>query len=455
MTATDLSPTLGPRVVLDTVGSKPDPHLAVSPLQHRSFPARRGWCPGALRPMQSGDGLIVRLKLTGGILNVGLAQQIALWSRQWGNGQIDLTSRANLQLRGLSPRYLPDLQEALADAGLLDLSEAGEAVRNVISSPLAGLDPDAELDIRPVTKCLEHRITGDVSLSALPGKFGFAIDDGGCLGLDGDPADIRFVSRRGLGFTAHLSGVEPDCIGPFSPGDVGDVAVTLARVFLRFRAPSISRMRDLIATVGGQAVAREAGLAHTHRRHAARISHASQFLGAHPLGAAGFVGIGLPFGRIDAECLAELASAAAAVGGNELRLTAWRAILLPVPSLAAARALSVGLVRDSLILSPLDARLRIAACVGAPSCERATTSVREHAASLAASAAALGQSDITIHVSGCEKGCAHPRAAPFTLVGRDGRYDLVRNGTAATSPVPRGRGLTFEQAAQCVGGNAE
>src|ERR1700761_6539096 len=74
-------------------------------------PLIRGWCPGALRPMASGDGLIVRLRISGGILSTRIASEIARWAARWGNGHIDLTGRGNLQLRGLSPPQLPDLHE--------------------------------------------------------------------------------------------------------------------------------------------------------------------------------------------------------------------------------------------------------------------------------------------------------------------------------------------------------
>jgi precorrin-3B synthase len=114
--------------------------------------------------MESGDGLIVRLKLTGGIVDVSLVERIARWSSQWGNGQIDLSSRGNLQMRGLSIQDLPALHDALAEVGLLDDSETGEAARNVASSPLAGLDPAAVLDVRPIAKSLEQRLATDASL---------------------------------------------------------------------------------------------------------------------------------------------------------------------------------------------------------------------------------------------------------------------------------------------------
>ena len=70
---------------------------------------RKGWCPGALRPMPSGDGLLVRLRLSGGALSADLARQISRLASRHGNGAIDLTQRANLQLRGVRDETLPAL----------------------------------------------------------------------------------------------------------------------------------------------------------------------------------------------------------------------------------------------------------------------------------------------------------------------------------------------------------
>ena len=71
-----------------------------------------------------------------------------------------------------------------------------KATRNVISSPLAGLDPAAVLDVRPIAKSLEQRLATDASLPTLPHKFGFAVDDGGLLGLAAIPADVLFVAFK-------------------------------------------------------------------------------------------------------------------------------------------------------------------------------------------------------------------------------------------------------------------
>jgi precorrin-3B synthase len=404
--------------------------------------------------MQSGDGLIVRLKLTCGIVDVSLAERIAGWSSRWGNGLIDLSSRGNLQLRGFSVQHLPALHEALTEAELLDDTEAGEAARNVISSPLAGLDPAAVLDVRPIVESLEQRLAIDASLHTLPDKFGFAVDDGGLLGLATVPADVLFVACQtvdGPAFAISLAGAPRNCLGPCRPETIAEVATALAHVFLRLRTTCIRRMRDLVAALGAKTIAREAGLALSSAPHTDRTALHSAFLGVHSLGTAGFLGLGLPFGRITARDFAALASSAASVGAHDLRLTPWRAILIPVPSVGRASTLSANLDRRAFILDPEDPRRRIAACPGAPSCERATTDVRNDAAHLAATFAGASGSDTVIHISGCEKGCANPGPAAVTLVGRNGRYDLVRNDVASGSPAERS--LTVAQAVERMRGN--
>ncbi len=419
----------------------------------------KGWCPGALRPMQSGDGLIVRLKPSGGIVDAGLAAHIARWSRRWGNGQIDLTGRANLQLRGLSPQHLAELHDAMADWHLLDGSAAGEAVRNVISSPLAGLDPAAVLDVRPIVGALEQCLARDTALHDLPGKFGFAIDDGGRLSLDRVPADVRFVACMGAdgsAFTVCLGGTSlPLCsdvpgLGPCHPDEVVDVAAALARVFLDARkgGQGIRRMGDLVALRGVEAIGQQVGLGAAGSPRAAGLSDPSILLGAQRLATAAYLGVGLPFGRITAEDLGALAAAASANGAGEIRLTPWRAILVPVPSMHAAHAVSRAVAANAFILDPHDPRRRIAACPGAPSCLHGTTPVHNDAARLAVELAGASGWHQVLHVSGCEKGCAHPRPAPITLIARDGRYALVRDGVPSDAPALRD--LTLDQAADLV-----
>jgi precorrin-3B synthase len=422
----------------------------------------KGWCPGALRPMESGDGLIARLKPTGGIVPLAQAMCIAKWARRWGNGQIDLTSRANLQLRGLSPESLPALQDELLTENMLDASPEGEAVRNVVASPLAGIDPDAVLDIRPLTRALERRLASDDGLHTLPAKFGFAIDDGGGFGLDGVGADIRFVgfgTGDGPALAIGLDGDGQTWLGPCRPDQMVDVAIMLARSFLKTRktAPRIKRIRDWVGTVGAGAIGDCCGL----RPFAGMEPRTVRpLLGLHPISAAGHLrqshddgkaaiaGLGLPFGRVSADNLARLVERAIQFAGQELRLTPWRTVLIPFSSMRDARALLAALEGvEEFIFDEKDPRRHVAACVGAPACLRATIDTRAAASRLAPLVRDRG---ISLHVSGCEKGCARRHPASATLVGRNGSYDLVRNGASSDAPVRRG--LTLDQAAALLRG---
>jgi precorrin-3B synthase len=422
----------------------------------------KGWCPGALRPMESGDGLIVRLKITGGIVPLDLAAKIAVWSARWGNGQIDLTSRTNLQIRGVTQVVIAPLQDAMGAAGLLDISPEGEAVRNVIASPLAGIDPNALLDIRPIVAALEARLATDKRLHGLPAKFCWLVDDGGSMPLHDIRADVRFEALSADRFAVGLDGShEP--FGPISIDEMPDIA---ARIAVAFMLSGARRMRDVycadnIAEASGLKALSRPAEGGAQRR--VRGLDGGNPKPPHPpiAGAMGpslshfageglFVCVGLPFGRIAANDLRSLVASANQGGASELRLTPWRTIVISLLTHDSMQSLADALPSDSFILAPDDPRLRVAACVGAPACPRATTDVRVDALQLAA----MVQPGTLLHVSGCAKGCAHPRPAALTLVAREGFYDLIRDGApwdmperTGLSPADMARGLTKGKAA--------
>jgi precorrin-3B synthase len=150
-------------------------------------------------------------------------------------------------------------------------------------------------------------------------------------------------------------------------------------------------------------------------------------------------GVGLPFGRIEANALTRLTDIAERHGDGSLRTTPWRAMLLTGVATADIGGLADRVEALGLIADPTDPRLNIFACVGAPSCASATVDARDDAARLAAAIGATR--DDTLHVSGCSKACAHRGAASLTLVGRDERYDLIRDGSAADRPSLTGLNL--------------
>lgn len=410
---------------------------------------RRGWCPGALRPMETGDGLLVRLRLTGGVLPAPTARAIANCARQFGNGLVDLSARANLQLRGVTAATLPVLTERLAALGLLDGDAAAEAVRNVVASPLAGIDPTALLDVRPLLRALEARLARDVALHALPGKFGFVVEDGGALPLGSVDTDIRFAAMAGPDgplFAVRIGGDGDSLLlGAVPTGRLVETGAALARLFLAWRgegADAARRMSGLVRRLGAPVVLAAANLpALPPGSRAPAGAHVPAVAGWTRAGTLGVFGIGAAFGRWAAADLDLVADLAEHFGTGDLRLTPWRTILLPGVEEGAARPLADRL-GDRFILSAGDPRAAVAACPGMPACGNATTPTPQDALGWAVLARRISAEGIGVHVSGCPKGCAHPGRAPVTLVARGGCYDLVLDGTVRDTPARSGLGTS-------------
>jgi precorrin-3B synthase len=358
--------------------------------------------------MESGDGLLARVKPPLGTLSAAQAHLLADAATHFSSGVIELTNRANLQIRGL--RDPAGFAAHIAAHGLASPDPAAERRRNVISSPLAGCDPGVASASSALAEAVARMLTDDTSLAALPGKFGIIVDGGGALPVSQAPGDIR-LQLRGDEMRVSLDGDPAACA-------VTDGVAAIRHLIAAFLAfGPTKRMRDLPAARVFAA--------------AALVPDRIVWDGplARPVGPLpGASGIGVAFGQMDAAALHTLADCAERHGDGTLRLTPWRGVVLP--GLRAAPDLPEGLIAD-----PEDPVLSIAACAGAPACPRATVATRRDAAWLARSGALAGGS---VHVSGCAKGCAHPRPADVTLVGAEGAYGVVWGGRADAAPSRRG-----------------
>ncbi|MBV9111504.1 MAG: precorrin-3B synthase [Hyphomicrobiales bacterium] len=415
--------------------------------------------------MPSGDGLLVRLSLPADSVPPALLRAIASCARRFGNGLIDLTSRGNLQLRGLSEVTMPGLVEAFSSFEGVASPHEPAMICDIIMSPLSGLDPRAVCDVRPMVRALRERLAHEASLYALPAKFCITVEDGGDFGLDHVAADIRFKARLladGSSFMVALGGREGEArpIGMCAPSSLPEIAVALALAFLELRGVSEDaprRMADLLKRIGTETLLRSAGLASRLSHHPDIVEGAASPALREP--GRPFImcygreddpacfGMAVPFGQLTADQLDHVANETEAFGG-EVRLTPWRAIFIANRSAMKAMETSSRLEDSGLITRMPDPRLNIAACAGKPACVRGTVSPRKDALRLGRVAQGLALSSpgrrIGIHISGCAKGCARSTSTKATLVGRDGRYDLVIDGTAADPPIREG--LTLEEA---------
>jgi precorrin-3B synthase len=310
----------------------------------------RDRCPGALALHAAEDGALARVRLPGGRIDArgraAVAEAAAL-----GNGIVEITSRANLQVRGLPEDAGETLAALLAEGGLLP-SLDHDRVRNVLASPLGGRDD--------VVGAVDRGLCADPALAGLPGRFLFSVD------APGHGADVML-----LGDDLWLGGARTTLRGG------AELMVDAARAFLAVRGAEW-RLRELddgparvAARLGGEVVAGEepAGTAPAPGEHGDAVVALA------------------PLGRLDADVLRAL--------GGLVRLSAWRTLTVERMSVAELEALG-------LVARPGSGWAGLSACAGLGACAKARIDVR---AAAARRAERRGESAPSEHWSACERRC--------------------------------------------------
>ena len=401
--------------------------------------AVRGSCPSVHRPFAAADGGLARIRVPGGALTAQQASAVAGAARRHGSGVVEITSRANLQLRGVpeGARLGPEL----ADAGLLAPNAAAEDHTNVMASPTAGFDRAELLDVMPLVDETARRVGGS-DLGGVSPKFGVLVDGGGEVGLRGLAQDAGLVAVGVTGGSARvevwfaLRLAEPIPRQPSFAGELvlvpPELAADAVLAAMRLCASS-GRMSSLVDRLGRRQVVED-----LEARVGARFDRVAgpdvlpwPALPRPPLGVRPerrrdrvFVDAAGPLGRLDADMLAEVAGAASEHGDGRLRLTPWRTVLVPgVPEdvVASVRARLAGL---GLSCDPRDPVGSVVACAGSRGCTAGLADTQADGLRLLEMLREEGGASGMVHLSGCAKGCAGVRAGDVTLVGAESGYDV-------------------------------
>ncbi|MFJ6672894.1 hypothetical protein ACIQMJ_17425 [Actinosynnema sp. NPDC091369] len=326
-------------------------------------------CPGAVDVHQAADGGLARVRVPGGTLSAAQVDVLRSAAIELGDGVLELTSRANLQIRGLAPGAEHELGARLRDAGLLP-SMTHERVRNIVAAPLE--------DNQALVDAIDAALCGVPELASLPGRFLVTVG-GAVSGLAGD---IGLVGDA-LFLAGHDSGLRV--------ADPVAAVVTAARVFgeLRGEAWRLSEVdggvRKITAALGVPGDARVQP-------------------GVTPVapGVHGPVVVaGVPLGRWDARLLA----------GVPMRLTPWRSVVLPA-----------GSDTTGLFTSPDSPWHGVSACTGRPGCAKSLADVRADAARWVETRTAPGRA----HWSGCARRCGRPAGDVVEFVATGDAYEEIR-----------------------------
>jgi precorrin-3B synthase len=345
---------------------------------------------------QAADGALARVRLPGGMITAAQLATLAGLSSEFGSGTLELTTRGNLQVRGITD--VTAVAEAVATAGLLP-STTHERVRNIVASPLSGR-VGGNADVRPWVGELDAAIRAEPRLVELGGRFWFSLDDGRA-DVSGLSADVG-VHVLSDGYALLLAGRDTGV-------RVNDVTETLIRVALRFveirgNAWRVTELVDLSDLLPG--VELGAPFAPVTKP---PVGWIEQYDGRVTLGAA------VPLGVLPARVAEYLAAIEA-----PLVVTPWRSVLVcdldeEVAEVALRVLAPLGLVFDEN--SPW---LTVSACTGSPGCAHSAADVRADAAQSLDEDSAVHR-----HFVGCERACGSPLTGEV-LVATGAGYRLLR-----------------------------
>ena len=416
------------------------------------------------------DSFMCRLRFHGGIVSAHQLRGAADVAAELGGGYLDVTTRANLQIREIAAVHGPEVLTRLYDLGIVNRGAGADNIRNITGSPTAGIDPDELIDTRRLCRDLHHHILNTRQLYGLPRKFNIAFDGGGRIPELEDTNDIGFVAvrvregfgaRAGVYFRMEIGGITGH--GDFArasgiyllPAECVKAADAVVRVFIahgdrtnRQRA----RLKYLLDAWGhekflaevekafGSAWRRFPPEAVEPRTPADRLAH----IGVFPQRQEGlfYIGVALPVGRLGAAQAREIARIAERHGSGTIRLTVWQNLLISdVPgaaldeAVAAIRAIGLDCRASSI-------RAGLVACTGNTGCKFAATNTKGQALAIAdwlEPRVAL-DGPVNIHLTGCHHSCAQHYVGDIGLLGAkvevgeeqvEGYHIYVGGGAAA------------------------
>lgn len=384
---------------------------------------RQDRCPGILALHEAADGWLARVRVPGGRLSAQALLTLAALSEEFGNGLVDLTSRANLQLRGLRAECGALLAPRLEAVGLLP-SAAHDRVRNVLASPLAGRAPDALDDVDAIVGQLDARVMESHRLRDLPGRFCFLVDDGTGAGRELGP-DVTIVARGAGRFGVSLDG------RPIEFESDGDTAVTVAvaaaEAFVALRGDAWR----LSETPGGPPkVAALLGLTLAHTTRAARTRNLGPGVVEQRDGRVALTALA-PLGQLWPALLRALAQVS-----DDVRLSARRTVTLVDLAPEALDATRGALAAADLVLDGDSGWVGLTACAGTAGCPRALADVRSAATERAGVRAATDPAE---HWAACERRCGEVQGTPVTVAVREaGDVELLSDARISFVPSLRG-----------------
>ncbi|MCW5312348.1 ferredoxin--nitrite reductase [Nostoc sp. KVJ3] len=408
---------------------------------------RLKWVGVFFRPVTPGK-FMMRLRMPNGILTSSQMSVLAQVVQRYGDdGCADITTRQNIQLRGIRIEDLPDIFNRFHAVGLTTIQSGMDNVRNITGDPVAGLDADELYDTRELVQQIQDMLTnkgeGNPEFSNLPRKFNIAIAGGRDNSVHAEINDLAFVPAFKEG-TGQIFGFNVLVGGFFSakrceaaiplnawvaPEDVVAVCRAVLEVF-RDNGPRANRQKSRLMWLID-----EWGLEKFRAEVESRLGKSllpaaakdeidwekRDHIGVYKQKQAGlnYVGLNIPVGRLSAEDMFEIARLAEVFGSGEIRFTVEQNIVIPnISDSRLAIFLTQPLLERFSINPGLLAR-SLVSCTGAQFCNFALIETKNRALAMikALEEDLIFTNPVRIHWTGCPNSCGQPQVADIGLMG--------------------------------------
>ncbi len=409
---------------------------------------RLKWVGVFFRPVTPGQ-FMMRLRVPNGIVTSSQMRTLAAVIQRYGDdGYADITTRQNLQLRGIRIEDLPDIFAQLAAVDLTSVQTGMDNVRNITGDPVAGLDASELFDTREVVKQIQDMLTnngaGNPEFTNLPRKFNIAISGGRDNSIHAEINDLAFIPAYldgKFGFNVLVGGFfsakRCDAAIPLNawipPEDVVAVCRAVLEVFrdrgLRANRQK-SRLMWLIDDLGldnfRTVVEQQLGKPMLTAAAKDEIDWEKRdHIGVYPQKQSGlnYVGLNVPVGRLLADDMFEIARLAEVYGNSEIRLTLEQNVIIPNVSDSRLETLLAEPLLQKFSVAPEMLTRSLVSCTGAQFCNFALIETKNRAlATIAALEAQLTLTQpVRIHWTGCPNSCGQPQVADIGLMGTKAR----------------------------------
>jgi ferredoxin-nitrite reductase len=410
------------------------------------------------------EAFMCRLRFAGGRLPAYQLRGVADLAERFGHPEVQLTTRSNLQLRGIQANAALEVLAGLAELGILNHGSGGDGVRNVRATPTSGFDRQELIETLPLARQAQQRILGDRSLQALPRKFTLAFDGGGSVSALAETCDLGFRAvtvgpgaavAPGVYFRVLLGGATSharygrDAGVLVAPSQCLDVLEQVLHLYVEHGDRTNRRRARLAYLIETWGLPEFVAELQERLRRVPRGEHTvrggSEPSGAlplaelpldrcilppqpDPLGHIGFhnqrprgmsyVGVVLDSAHLSVEQARGLAQIAEDLGSGELRLTPQQNVIIPGLKDTQLYQVKEALERLGLAWTCSAFRTRLVACTGSPGCQFAKGDAKRRGEELVQqlSERAKLEQPLSIHISGCHHGCAAHTTADIGLM---------------------------------------